>query len=352
MTSSTAPSRSPPPACRGSVIAKRPGSTQDRLNAQFGIETTPTPATDAGSKVDSTVVVAPRRPLADCVQEIEGLIAGGRRKRAIRALDRALADHGAAEPLIELRAAIDRLGAAGPASAASRRWRPCWQPAAVVLVAGLGAWWWLGRTPAPDKAGPDRPRRRDTGRPPTPSWDPTVAAAEPSPFDSAVTEPPPLEPPTETHRRARGPSRPAGPPGPRGESPPPGPRPQGGPPPDGQPPPPGGPPAGQPGGPPPPRLEVTQEVFELDVGVVPPVLVSLPQPAMPDGRPQAQGRADGGGQGARGRAGRGDDCADRQRADRSAATTAKPPSRPPDGRPASGRHGGATPSAGCGPRCG
>ncbi len=262
----------------------RPGSTQDRLNLQFGMKTTPSPTTRSpGADEHGTVVVAPRRPLADCVQEIEGLVARGRRKRALQVLDRALADHGPAAPLLELQAAINRLAE----TAAERRKVPLaallTAAAAALVVGALGVWWWLDRAPAAEQIDPsvaDAPQLVVSA---APRWDPAAVGAEPAPFAAAVTEPPPFEPPP----APAGPSRPdtaTGPPGgPPAEGGPPGARPDGEPPSAGQEPPAAGTPAGQPGDLQPPPLQLTSEVFELGVGVIAPVLLSLPQPPTPTG---------------------------------------------------------------------
>jgi TonB family protein len=247
----------------------RPGSTQDRLNAQFGMDTTPSPTLD-------TVAATRRRPLAEQVREIEGLIARGRRGRALRALDRALADHGAAAQLLELQGTIDRLGWG------RRRWPTLVALAAAVVVAGgLAAWWWLGRPPGGEDAGAARPEASELIGSVTPRWGQAAVEAEPGPFSAAVSEPPPL--PQEgaagedsTPVPAAGPS-----PGPPSEPSPA--DPQGEPPAEGEGPPPDEAPGAQPAEPPPPPgPEVTQEIFELGVGVVPPVLLELPTPALPD----------------------------------------------------------------------
>ena len=269
--------------------AKRPGSTQDRLNAQFGAETTPPPGSpstvgDAGE----TVMAAPRKSLADYVQEIEGLVARGKRARAKRALDKAMADHGTAEPLIELQAAVGRLAATG----GEGRKLPLAglvAAAALLLVAtALGAWWWFGREPRVERpAESTTADAREMLVPRTPRWDPEAGGGEPSPFDRAGVEPPPIETEGETAAGGGRPAPGAGPPpGPRGGPGPPRPRPDGGPPPEGAPPPgPQGPVEGRPGGPPPPPPpEVSEEIFQLGaVGVVPPVLVELPPPVEPEG---------------------------------------------------------------------
>ena len=251
---------------------ERPGSTQDRLNLEFGMSTTPAPgigSTGAEDAEDGTVVVSPRRPLDDHVREIEGLVARGRRKRAIRLLDRALADHGAAGPLIELREAIDRLGKTD-----EKRGKPplaaLLAGGAVVIAGALGAWWWLGDKPAVEQVDPADSGMAQLIVAATPRWDPTEIGAEPAPFEGIVSAPPPVE----EEPVASGPAQPGPgtPPGPEGES---------GPPPEG-PLPAAGAAGAQPGGPP-PRPQVTQEIFELGIGVVTPVLVSLPVPQLPAG---------------------------------------------------------------------
>ena len=260
---------------------QRPGSTQDRLNRQFGMETTPSPTDGAA---DGTIVLKPRRPLADCVQEIETLIARGRRKRALRALDRALADHGAAAPLIELRTALQR-----PAEGGSPRRRPpiaALAAAAVAVVAALGAWWWLGVRPPAQQAAPADPDAEVLLLEPAPRWDPATAGTEPSALAAAVGEPPPIAP--QPDPAAPGQPVPQGgpPPGAPGPGQGPGSQGPGAQGPGGRPgsPPPGGPPPGGPPGAPngPPPLKASQEIFTLGVGVVPPVLLEPLRPVAPE----------------------------------------------------------------------
>ena len=257
----------------------RPGSTQDRLNLQFGMKATPAPTVTAED--DGTIVLAPSRSLDESVDEIENLVSRGRRKRAIRALDRALADHGNAEPLLELREVIDRLAESG----GERRRTPVAAlvaGAAVLAVAGgLGAWWWLRGTPPGETADPSDPTAQRLTVFTTPRWDPTAVEPAPIPFETSVTEPPLLEPQPEGAGSPQDPP-PAGPgPGTEGEQGSSGSSSEGATTtPEGEtatPVPPTG------GSPSTPRPEVTQDLFEPGVGVIPPVLQSLPEFATPAG---------------------------------------------------------------------
>ena len=217
---------------------KRPGSTQDRINVQFGVETTPPHGVESTVGGEGKAAMAqPRKSLADYVQEIEGLVARGKRARAKRALDKALADHGTTQPLVELQQVVERLAAGeGP-----RRKLPTAALVAalvVVLGAAVSAWWWFSRGPASEPtAEAPASEAAELVVPSTPRFDPEAARAEPTPFDGAVAEPPPVEP------EATAPAGP--PPGLRPGTPPSGgpgaagPRPQG-PPPEGAPPPPPG----------------------------------------------------------------------------------------------------------------
>jgi serine/threonine-protein kinase len=265
---------------------KRPGSTQDRLNLEFGLKTTPPPSTSATDAGGKTVRLEKRKSLTDYVREVEDLVARGRRKPAIRALDRAMADHGTAQPLIELRAAVDQLGAAGT----ERRRLPlaALLAGAAVVLAGAGVgWWWLGREPAAEVAGArgDEIAAADVGASPrlvpmTPRWDSAAGDAEPAPFLDAIEAPPPTAP--ETSPTDTSPAEPAGePPAGQAAQQPPVPAAESATPADGQPAP-GTTPTEQPATPP-ATVEVTQEIFELGVGVVPPVLLELPTPQVPAG---------------------------------------------------------------------
>jgi serine/threonine-protein kinase len=256
------------------VDSNRPGSTQDRLNLEFGMKTTPSPtteSTDAGTGEEGTMVVSPRRPLPGRVQEIEELIARGRRKRALRALDRALADYGNAEPLIELREAIDRLPEGGQKG--RRLPLAVIGGVAAVLIAGvLSAWWWLGRTPAADETDPATAGAQQLVVSSAPRWDPQAVDNEPSPFEEAVDEPPPLELQPESPGTAE-PDPGTTPPTAPGDEPPL----------EGEETAAEEPPAVVQEEEPAQRPEVTQEIFELGVGVVTPVLIHLPPPTVPTG---------------------------------------------------------------------
>ncbi|MFQ5349389.1 MAG: TonB family protein, partial [Thermoanaerobaculia bacterium] len=256
---------------------KRPGSTQDRLNLEFGMETTAAPGGESGgARADDagTIVVSPGRTLATYVEEIEGLVARGRRGRAHRVLDRALADHGSAEPLIELRQAIDQMkqadgvGSKLPLAALAGA-------AALVIAGALGAWWWLGRTPAAEVGGTEATADPELLVTATPRWDPAAILAEPGPFDDAFTEPPAL---ASAEAAGLSGAQPAGapPPGPQGQ---PGAGPESAPPFEGVP----VPFPGEPVEPAPTTPEVSREIFELGVGVVAPVLIELPPPVVPEG---------------------------------------------------------------------
>ncbi len=261
----------------------RPGSTQDRLNLEFGMKTTPPPATGKGGK---TVRLEPRKTLSESVGEIQDLIARGRRKPAIRALDRAMADHGSAQPLVELRAAVDRLSAAG----GERRKLPLaalLAGLAVVLAGAGGAWWWLGRAPVAEVSGTagEEIATADAGANPllvpmTPRFDSGAIGIEPALFLDAIEAPPPtgLEPsPAGPASSGAGGGAPAGEAAPQPPAPAAGTEA-----PAGGEPAPGTTTGEQPASSAPAAPEVTQEIFTLGIGVVPPVLLELPPPQVPD----------------------------------------------------------------------
>jgi TonB family protein len=260
----------------------RPGSTQERINLEFGMGKTPSGARDSTADeavADGTVAAVTRRPLEVQVKQIEELIARGQRKRAIRALDRALADHGSAEPLAELRQAIDRLGE----TAEGGRKMPLAAIVAVILLllaGALGAWWWSQRAPLAEGETVMADGGSELFVSSAPRFDPDAPGSTESEFDGEIGEPPPLEEPSDpvAETSAQSPeTQPAtaqsvnGAPEEGSENsasaeeddPPPA---------DGS--------AASTATPPPPA-KVTQEIFELGVGVEAPVLVLLPQPQVP-----------------------------------------------------------------------
>jgi serine/threonine-protein kinase len=255
----------------------RPGSTQDRLNEQFGMTATPAPTRSSDRNDDETVVVAPNLTLEESVSEIAQLVANGRRKRAIRSLDRALATHGNAEPLLELRAAVDRLTESRAVSRRLPLAALVGGIAVVVIGLGLGAWWWLSGTPSDDDTAPvDAIAQRQTVSA-APRWNPEAVDPTAAPVAPSVVEPPPLEA-VESPPGGSEAGTPAG-------RDPDGGRPRSGPE-ERLPPPPGGEesrPQSPTERPPPPPLVITQELFESAIGVTPPVLLSLPEPKQPAG---------------------------------------------------------------------
>ncbi len=223
----------------------RPGSTQDRLNAQFGMGKT-----------------SAARPIS----QIHAAKAGGKKTAQ----------------------------AAIPTSPGSKRWLWAAGIAGVALLALSGVWLGSSRlapTPAPETDPTDATEAAAI------EIEPTERFTLPEPRQGvrleAIPPPPPVseerEPAAQSGAKIAAEPRGTETARPAGERPPPG---QAGPgqqpPLEGRPPPPR-PGAGGPAGPGGPPLERTVEIYELGVGVVPPVLQKLAPPMYPDGkRPRSQ----------------------------------------------------------------
>ncbi len=245
---------------------KRPGSTQDRLNAEFGVRKASAGDSEASEALKGqTVVAAPARSLAGSVRRIERLIARGRARPAARALERAVAIYGQTPELAELRPAVERLAAAGGRL-----------PGPLVLVAGglavaaaaaVAVWWWLGRPPLAEEPPAERAAVAAARLtvPAAPGWDPAAVTGSPLLPGAGEIEPPAAEPLPEPAGPVieAPPTEPEAPPGPLEPAEP----------------------TPETAAEPVPeelQLVVTQQLFEPGVGVVPPVLLTLPRPRLPD----------------------------------------------------------------------
>ncbi len=244
------------------------GSTQNRLDEQFGMGKTPSPATAAAmAKAGETAVVGPAASIEAAAGKVEELLARGRLRPAGKLLARAIAAHGEAAPLLDLRR---RLEAAAQAAPPRSPLVPVLVVVAAATVIGLGvALWqgWLGGAGPPAPVVPE-PAGEPVLIAATPRWNPAARAGEGPSAVGFTGSPPPLEP------AASASAAPPPAPGPSASKPvTPSGGVQGGT--QQQPPP-------LPAPPPEPQYEVTQETFEPGVGVVPPVLVSIPPTVAPD----------------------------------------------------------------------
>ncbi len=244
---------------------EKPGSTQDRLNREFGIHTTPSPDRRLADELrGETVIAEPGARLEETVRRIEDLLARGRQRRAARLLEQALPVHGEVPALEDLRR---RLAAAPP----RRRGGTAVLLGAAALgavVAALAVWWWPARSAAPEPAAtPASPMAMA----PAPRWDPAASTDSlplvwETPPDAALADsgealaaetvgseqpPPPTPPRGDRARPAADAAPPAVKPSPRAADPVP--------------------------------PQVSLEIFAPAVGVVPPVLVELPRPTPPPG---------------------------------------------------------------------
>lgn len=271
--------------------AQKPGSTQNRLDAEFGLATTPAPTLPAETPEVETTTATPTEDLKLVAANIDNLIRGGKLKQAGKVLDKAVGVFGDIRPLADLRAQIDaaRRGTTiGRVGGIERRWLP-WAAAALLAAIAVGAAWWaLGRGPAESATLSEARVREVPGAPAR--WSPAMAASDAPLIDDDNAPPPPQseseddDPPRQVTAPPPGPpsqgQRPDGRP-PQGP-PPHGPRPRsdtGAGPPG---PPPGGPGGRRPPGPPP----TTTELYSAGaVGVAPPVLQSLPPAVYPLDKP-------------------------------------------------------------------
>jgi len=271
---------------------KGPGSTQNRLDRDFGLVTTPEPS-DATDLPDQRTTATDSARLAKDVARIEKLVAAGNHGKAQRLLEKALANHGRAEPLVKFSNLIAedptmvvpglaKVPAASPHTRSFPSKTVGIGAAALLAVAAI-AWFVAKQSNGPEVANettetvpvdlgdrfdpemsePDLtfrvvPEPPETGAGETPVETPAIETSAP---------PPGGPPPSGINRPHPNPG--AGPGAAAEGGPPPGP-------PGNQPPPDHRPPPGSQGGPPTPR-ETTQEVFQPGaLGVMPPVLVSLP----------------------------------------------------------------------------
>ncbi len=289
--------------------SKEPGSTQSRLDRDFGMVTTPEPSrvTEMTGKKAKTVDL---RQLTKDAAKIDKILAAGKQNKAQRLLDKALARHGEVPELAKYREMLADepttvAPATQPAPAASGKGKRLPMVAAGLGVAALLALaavgWFLWRSGGGGDGDGDGDAVAERGETvavdPAERWTPETGDADLA--LTAVPQPPPTEAeaaaipaPEESAPRAEPtpPSDPSGRPAPEAGPPGTGPegrRPQPGGPPGDQPPPEHRPPPpGDPRGGPPPRGR-TQEVYQPGaLGVIPPVLLHLPPPKLEDGPPR------------------------------------------------------------------
>lgn len=268
--------------------AQKPGSTQNRLDEEFGLATTPAPTVLADTPEADATTATPTEDLKLVAANIDNLIRSGKLKQADKVLDKAVDVFGDIRPLADLRAQLERARRDAPIGGLGgihKRWLP-WAAAALLgAIAAGAAWWALGRGPAESVTLSDARVREVPGAPAR--WSPAVAESDaPLINDDNVPTPPRFESdesdPPQT--AASNPSQP--PPGQRPHDRPPGPPPHGPRPRPGgeagQPGPPPGGPGRRPPGPPP----TTTEVYTAGaIGVAPPVLQSLPPAVFPLDKP-------------------------------------------------------------------